>query len=243
MKKFFIISFLFFSYLFASKILIIQNKSNFVSSNNLNQVYILDKAYREAVLLSKFSKILLNNNVFYTYSQLYEQTNVKVYTTTFLKKLNDFLKGLPPYSDTSFENNDIQAGTIEILKECLLNNYQNIPKNILNRINFSIKQMPLFSDEKKFVLKIKHLNKKSKKEFYYFMNYFVNLFTDFDNTINQINKNRCPLLFKNDQKTINEKLYKYYRIPAKTSLKKTFDIFNKYFHQNFNKVYKKLKYY
>ena len=237
MKKFIFIFFTFFSYLFSSEILVIPNNSSFMSAPKLNQIYFIDKAYKEAVLLDKISKMLLNNNTFYTYSQLYEQADVQVYTTTLLEQLKKYLEGLSPYSDTSFENNNIQAGTIEILKECLSDNSQNIPKTILKEIDNSIKQVP----SKKFVLKLQHLDKKSEKNFYYLINYFVNLFVDFDNTINQINKNKCPLLFKEDKKTLN-KLYIYYRIPAETSLKKSFDIFNKYFYQNFNEVYEKMKY-
>ena len=237
MKKFIFIFFTFFSYLFSSEILVIPNNSSFMSAPKLNQIYFIDKAYKEAVLLDKISKMLLNNNTFYTYSQLYEQVDVQVYTTTLLEQLKKYLEGLSPYSDTSFENNNIQAGTIEILKECLSDNSQNIPKTILKEIDNSIKQVL----SKKFVLKLQHLDKKSEKNFYYLINYFVNLFVDFDNTINQINKNKCPLLFKEDKKTLN-KLYIYYRIPAETSLKKSFDIFNKYFYQNFNEVYEKMKY-
>jgi hypothetical protein len=227
MKKF-IMFFILNMFIYAQNMFLSQNNL-FVNSNALQKYYTLKKAEFETDSLLKLTKKILTNKKFKKLSYLEELGKTKVNTTTLLKALLNFLEGQKPYTNTQFDNNLKEAGVLKLIKnienDTLINLPQKAKKDILN----SIKTSSFFNLANKTEKLLKNINKDNIKDV--IKNYTL-LFNQYVNDLNQIYN---PLI-QNFTSNIQNKLFKDYRIEAKDSIIKTFEVFRKYLNIN-KKIY------
>ena len=137
----------------------------------------------------------------------------------------NFLEEQKPYTNTQFDNNSDEAGILKIIKDIendtLLNLPQKAKEDILNSITSST-----------FFYKVNDienlLNEVNKNNIGDNIKNYVSLFNQYVNDLSQINN---PLI-QDFNSQIQTKLLKDYRIEAKGSIIKTFEVFKKYLNIN-----------
>jgi hypothetical protein len=221
MKKIF---FLLLIAVFAFSNQFISRGDYFVNNLEVNKFYNLENAYYQTKGLISLIEKMLNNDKFIKYSEFSEMAKTRVYTSDLLKKLLVFLKGNTPFSNTEFDVSS-KRGVEGILEDLIQNRFLNIPQNVKQRIVNSIKNEDFFKLKGKIENELRSLNKDNIKEV------ILNFNALFDCYFKNLKKIHSKL-FENFNDRIKEELLKKYRIYAKTSLIKIFEIFKKYLNQN-----------
>ena len=234
MRKFFAIFLIIFSFLYSKNLQIINPNSYYLQSN-INEIYNKFLAYNETKALIALLNTFLKNKRFQEYLYFEEMGQVKVSTLSLLQQLKYFLEGWPKYTNTYFDNNSNLAGIEKILKDSIENdpNLLNIPQNIINDMQKSIKNLKFFEIVKNIEINLNKQNLKNPKNLKEILKNFNLLFSSYVNTLSKI---KSPLL-DNFNSKIKDKLIREYRIYAKTSLIKTMKIFETLLNKNYFKFY------
>jgi len=172
---------------------------------------------------------MISNSKFKKLSYLDEIGESKVNTVVLLKVLLNFLRGRKPYTNTQFTSNLSKTGVLKIIKDMENENLINLPQKVKKDILKSIETssfMLLINKTKELLCRVNNDNIKK------IINNYVLLFNQYVNDLHLINN---PIIQQFNSK-IKEKLLTQYRIEAKTSIIKTFEIFKKYLNLN-QKIY------
>ena len=233
MRKFFAIFLIIFSFLYSKNLQIINLNSYYLKAN-INEIYNKFLAYNETKALITLLNTFLKNKRFQEYLYFEEMGQVKVSTLSLLQQLKYFLEGWPKYTNTYFDNNSNLAGILKILKDSIENdpNLLNIPQNIINDMQKSIKNLKFFETVKKIEINLNKQNLKNPKNLKEILKNFNLLFSSYVNTLSKI---KSPLL-DNFNSKIKDKLIREYRIYAKTSLIQIMEIFKKFLNENYESI-------